>query len=148
MPTLIKLSSNWADEMDIEGFFITNDSKDQILKRMKEIYMQKAVENISISDLDLEPKDSTAYAQAKRAYKPYTLNLSQEVADMLLEQPIEGSIGTNEELQFENFDHYQAEHTIEEISQEEYQIIEKRFGTQFGHAPRLEDYSNITINIV
>lgn len=33
MPTLIKWSSNWADEMDVRGFVIVNDEEDLKLFR-------------------------------------------------------------------------------------------------------------------
>lgn len=148
MPTLVKLSSNWADEMDIDGFLITLDSKEIVIAKMKNIYMQQTIESVSISLLDLEPKYSTEYQKAKSAYKAYTLNISKEVESMLLDQSLERCIGTNEDLYFDNFDHYLLQHTIEEISDIEYEIIKKRFGLEYGHSPNLSNYSSLTINVI
>lgn len=41
MPTLIKIDSNWADEMDVSGFRITQDSKEKVIEKLKMSYIQK-----------------------------------------------------------------------------------------------------------
>ena len=51
MPTLIKLSTNWADEMDIEGFVLSMEPKEQIIEKMKHYYLQIVIDGYwSVND--------------------------------------------------------------------------------------------------
>lgn len=148
MPTLVKLNSNWADEMDVDGFCITLDNQEQVKQKLKENFIAYTLYNISEKDLNLSPEDLQIYKEAKRKYKPCTVTISKATEEFLLVQEIEVCIGTNEELIFDGFDHYLEEHTIEEITQEEYQTIKKLFGEKYGQAPRLKEKNNVTFKVV
>lgn len=54
-------------------------------------------------------------------------------------------IGTNEEIEYDDFDMYLEEHDIQEITDEEYKTIEKLFGKKYGHAPDLSNYDSLKI---
>lgn len=142
MPTLIKFDSNWADEMDVSGFLITKDSKEKAIEQLKQNYMQQTFD---VKVVDLNPEELKNFLKAKQNYKACTVNISKKDSQDLLNIPITMCVGTNEEIDFDNFDMYLGEHTIEEITEEEYKTIERLFGTNYGHAPDLSNYSHVKI---
>lgn len=146
MPTLIKLSTNWADEMKIEGFILSLESKEQIIKKMKHHYLQIVLNGYwDVNDLEISEDELTAYKKAESSYKDYTLYLKKSVINEMLKQEIEIGIGTNEEINFNGFDDYISQYNLTEITLEEHETIKKLIGTCFGHYFEFEDYSNITI---
>jgi hypothetical protein len=146
MPTLIKLSTNWANEMDIEGFVLSMESKEQIIEKMKHHYLQIVIDGYwSVNDLHLNEEELTAFKKAERSYKEHTLYLKKSLINEMLKQEIEIGIGTNEEINFNGFEDYISQHNLTEISLEEYDTIKKLIGTSFGHYFDFEDYSNIKI---
>lgn len=149
MPTLVKLSTNWADEMDIEGFFIWPENKEETINDFKQTYMRENLESIGIENLELSAEDLAKYEEADMLFESVTVNINQKNADMLLNRSVERYIGTNESIRFDNFSDYLNHHTFKEISQEEYDMINKLFGQSYGHNIDLgEDGVEVTFNIV
>jgi hypothetical protein len=87
MYTLVTWSTNWADEMDIEGF--------KIFKK---------------EDWD--------------KYKAHVA---------LIKHPFDICIGTNEEIDYLNGKQLLSDLTIQHITEAEFDVINKLFGTSFGH---------------
>lgn len=148
MPTLVKMSSNYADEFDVEGFFISLDSKEQIIDMMKHNYMQQVLDRVDINNLDISDEEMKLYDIARWKNKACTIHISKDGMSELLAQSLTVGFGTNEDLHFEDFDHYVAEHTIEEITKDEFDTIQKLFGRKYGHAPDFSPYSRITIKVI
>ena len=142
MPTLINFDSNWADEMDVSGFLITKDSPEKVIEQLKHNYMQQTFDE---SEVNLSPEELKLFKEAQKKYKPFTVTISKEDEQKLLNLPITMGIGTNEDIDFDDFEMFLGEHSIEEITEEEYKTIEKLFGTRYGHAPDVSDYSRLTI---
>lgn len=147
MPTLVKLNTNWADEMDIEGFVITLDSKEKVMEMLKHDYMQRTIYD-NIKKVEMSAEDLKIYNEAQKRYKPCTITISKKSAEMLLQEPIEICVGTNQEIGFDNFKAYLDEHKIQEISNEEYETLKKLLGESYANAPRFNDNDEgLTINI-
>lgn len=146
MPTLVKIDSNWADEMDIQGFIITLDSKEKVMDMLKHDYMQRTIFS-NIKEVEMSPEDFKIYTEAQKRFKRCTVTISEKSAKMLLEKPIEICVGTNQEIQFDSFESYMYEHKIKEVTIEEYETIKKLFGESYSNYPSFND-EDITIKIV
>jgi hypothetical protein len=97
MKLLVKYDSNWADEMDINGFkVLTNEQWEKYQKDFKKLFK-------------------------KECYSYY--------------------VGTNEEIEYSDFDEFISDFKTSEITDEEAAVIEKLFGNLstygYGFFPEL-----------
>jgi hypothetical protein len=84
---LLKWSTNWADEMDVEGYVMTTkDKSDDWRKKLKQV--------------------------------DYSFSLQ---------------IGTNEDIEYSSGEDLISEVVTKNLTDEEYIILKKYFGTQGGH---------------
>ena len=100
--------------------------------------------------MDITEEDLQKYKKACYNYKKSTqITISEKDVKKLLSGSVTIGIGTNEELEYEDFDQYLDECEIMEISNEEYQTIKKLFGEKYGHALDIAgySYSNVIIKI-
>ena len=89
---LVKFSGNWADEMDIDGFWIATQEQ-------WEKYQRQWHEWFSNGD------------------------------------SFEWYIGTNESIEFEDYDDFMSYFDAEEISMNDATILQRHFRIQFGFVP-------------
>lgn len=136
---LIKMNANYAGEFDVNGFVaMTEKEYEQSLKhtiKALESFFAKP-EGTYEGKLTVEQfnKGRGRYTYAtidgkyrEVTYEDYLANPSQ-IGQLLFPRTYERYFGTNEALQWESVQDYLSSLEITEISQEEYNTIDKLFG--------------------
>ena len=106
MAVLVAFNDNWADEMDVEGFHIYK-SKEEFDKELKEEILDYA---------GIEDEEYENFISGDDFWYTY-------------------GIGSNESLEYESFKDLYNKFSITEISNEEYEILNKYFGCSYGQFP-------------
>jgi len=138
---LIKMSADYADEFDVKAFIICNETD----------YLKNRKKTEDILDTFFEVGNVTEEQFDKiSSYNKYIEYPSKEnkhgvivTYEQYLKEPdkwnhkfrrkeYELGFGTNESLTFYSKEDYFSNLNIQEITEEEYLIIKKLFGTSFG----------------
>lgn len=104
---LVTFRDNWADEMDLEGFFIC--SKEEFILQLKRAkYVFEKLDKGELLDWRKRPMGTLTY-----------------------------HVGSNEEIEYESFEQFERVFSAREMTELEADVVKKFFGSYHGHGANL-----------
>ena len=117
MAIVVKQNFNWADEIDFEGFVALDVDRETFDDMLKRSYVCHQLYDKWYDDEAM--MDAIENGQL--------ISVTQKEYDNALKKSIEFSVGTNEEVDFANFNSYKNSFSVSEISAETYRDMKKIF---------------------